>query len=136
MQEDFEKYYEANFPQCENNSDMADPMTIEYLKYEVVLPAYKQGYKDAKKEAKTVENKTSNPETHRLKQLHHAIDFFLSRGKFRIANEIINEFNIDSSVSELRMILVAAKPFKESPLISDNLKRILDVLESKIGKIN
>lgn len=54
---------------------------------------------------------------------------------FVAVNELMTSFNKhESTITELKSILVITKSFKENEVISENRKKVLALLEYKLGK--
>lgn len=66
-----------------------------------------------------------------MRMIRHAI----MMDNLELVNSILNNYDDTSSTADLRCILVATKPNKNHPIISENRQRIKNILENRIGKI-
>lgn len=68
-----------------------------------------------------------------LVELHDAFKIFLNRKNYECVEFMMNQFNEESDVNELKTILVITKSFKEHEVLKFPRKRLLDIIENKLG---
>ena len=68
------------------------------------------------------------------KEIFLTIQKYLNLRDFEKLNGYMDEFGEEHHPSELKSILIITKQFKEEPIIKANRKRILWIMEHKLGK--
>jgi len=70
-----------------------------------------------------------------LMDLHYAFRFFLNKKDAETVNFMMNRFNEESDVNEIKTILIITKAFAENPDFKTNRARLLGILEARLAKI-
>jgi hypothetical protein len=74
-------------------------------------------------------------ESEKFSEIHDKIKSFVDVKDFNSVNEFIKSFlNNESSVGDLKSILVITKGLKDNEVICNTRKNIIELLESKIGQ--
>ncbi len=78
---------------------------------------------------------TAKDETRSLVKIHEDFREVLSKKDYRLANKMMSYFlQENSSVSELKTVLIITKAFKDNSVMKENRVKILELIESKLGK--
>lgn len=74
-------------------------------------------------------------ESDKFIELHNKIKSFIDVKDFKSVHDLMKYYNDESSsVGDLKTILVITKSFKQNEVIGDTRKKIVALLESKLGQ--